>query len=152
MQSQMQRQFLVAGRVTTLTGTAVVGAKVEVKPLTVFGETRRFKTDQMGEFRTVYTVGADFTNVYSPTAEIKVALTITKEGFLKAYVIADAGVRGKAYMVPVALRSTGEDSEVLSQPELVSALASKLNSLGPADGLSAQSEIDYAHVVDEVLC
>ena len=151
MQSQMQRQFLVAGRVTTLTGAAVVGAKVEVKPLTVFGETRHFKTDLMGEFRTVYTVGADFTNVYSPSAEIKVALTITKEGFLKAYVIADAGVPGKAYMASVALRSTEEDPEVLSQAELVSAIATRLKSLGPADGLSAKGEKDFVRGIDEFL-
>jgi len=147
----MQRQFLVAGRVTTLAGTAVVGAKVEAKPLTVFGETRHFKTDLMGEFRTVYTVGADFTNVYSSVAEIKVALTITKEGFLKAYVIVDAGVPGKAYVTSVRLRSTAEDTEVLSQPELVSALASRLKSLGPADGLSAKEEKDYARGVEEFL-
>jgi tetratricopeptide (TPR) repeat protein len=151
MESQMQRQFLVAGRVTTLTGTAVVGAKVEVKPLSVFGDTRHFKTDLKGEFRSVYTVGADFTNVYSPSSEIKVALTITKEGFLKAYVIADAGVPGKAYMVSVTLRSTEDDPEVLSQAELVSALAPKLKSLGPADGLSAKSEKDFARGVEEFL-
>ena len=50
-----------------------------------------------------------------------------------------------------ALRSEEEDPEVLSQAELVSALAPRLKSLGAADGLSSKEEKDYARGIEEFL-
>ena len=151
MQSEMQRHWVISGRVASIAGTPVIGAKVEVKPLTIYGETRTLKTDRMGEFRTEYSVGPDFTNVFFTTPQLNIQVTVAKKSFVKAFAVADCGSADKPLMAMITLRSEEEDPEVLSQAELVSALAPRLKSLGAADGLSSKEEKDYARGIEEFL-
>ncbi len=151
MQSEQQRHWLISGKVASISGTPIIGAKVTVKPLTIYGETRTFKTDLMGEFRTDYSVGPDFTNVFATTPELKIQVTVEKKSFVKAFAVVDCGSADKPLMAMITLRNQEEDPDVLSQAELVSALAPKLKNLGPTDGLSAKEDKDFARGVDEFL-
>jgi tetratricopeptide (TPR) repeat protein len=132
-----QRQWIVAGKVKTLQGDTVPGAKVVVSPTNVTGEFRTLKTDVQGEFRTDYLMNGDYAR------NVIVALTVTKKGYLPAHAIVDLGSPSKPWQIPVTLRDTQEDPALLPQAELVTALLPRLKTLGAADGLSVKSGKDF---------
>jgi tetratricopeptide (TPR) repeat protein len=140
----LQKHWIVAGKVTTLGGDPVAGAKVAVQP-TVEGEFRLLTTNLQGEFQTEYDLNADLVREFS------VVVTTNKKGFLKAHALIDFGNADRTWAIPITLRDPNPDPELLSQADMVSALAPRLKKLGSADGLSAKSEKDYAHGVEEFL-
>ena len=140
----LQKHWQVAGKVMTLEGDPVAGAKVVVQP-SVEGESRILTTDLQGQFATEYTLNADLVKEFS------VVLSVNKKGYLKAHELIDFGNTDRQTAIPVTLRDPTPDPEVISQENFISALAPRLKKLGPADGLSAKSEKDYAHGVEEFL-
>jgi len=141
----LQRQFLVSGKVTTLRGDPVARARVEVAPTGAQGEFRSLQTDLQGQFRTEYRLNAE------RVKDFAIELNVTKKGFLKAHALIDFGDSGKTWVVPVTLRDLREDPKLLALADLISELAPRLASLKSADGLSAESEKDYARGVSEFL-
>jgi tetratricopeptide (TPR) repeat protein len=141
----LQGHWLVAGKVKTLRGDPVAGAKVDVVPTSASGEFRTLVTNFQGEFQTEYWLNVEFVK------EFGVDLKVTKKGFLKAHSIIDFGTSGKPWVIPVTLREAEEDSELLSQADLISGLAPRLKKLGASDGLSTAGEKDYALGVEEFL-
>jgi tetratricopeptide (TPR) repeat protein len=141
----LQRPMVVAGKVTTLQGDPVAGAKVDVWPTNGAGGFRTLVTNFQGEFQTEYLLNSELFK------EFAVDLKVTKKGFLKAHALVDFGSSEKAWAIPVTLREPEEDPELLSQADLISGLAPRLNKLGASDGLSAAGEKDYARGVAEFL-
>ena len=140
----LQKHWLVSGKVMNLSGDPVAGARVYVLP-TVAGESRILTTDQLGQFVTEYTLNADLVKEFS------VVVNVNKKGLLKAHALIDFGNVDKTWGIPITLRDPNPDPELLSQDDFVKALAPRLKKLGPADGLSAKSDKDYAHGVEELL-
>jgi len=139
--------WILTGKVTTLRGDPISGAKVDVQPLSASGRSRSLTTDLQGRFQTEYSFNAELVK------ELSVTLTVTKKGFLKAHETIDLGDSSKAggISITVTLREPEEDSELLSQADLISRLAPRLKKLGASDGLSAAEEKDYARGVGEFL-
>ena len=83
--------------------------------------------------------------------EFIVILTVKKKGFQTAHSYVNYGRTNKTWVVPLTLRPTDEDPDLLSPADLISGLAPKLKQLGPADGLAAKSEKDYTRGVADFL-
>jgi len=141
----LQKRWIVAGKVTTLQGNPVAGAKVDVQPTVASGASRTLVTDFQGEFHTDYFLNIELVKEFS------VELKVTKKGFLRAHALIDFGRADKFWLIPVTLREPGEDPKLLSQADLISGLAPRLKKLGASDGLSAAAEKDYARGVGEFL-
>ena len=56
----LQAHWLVAGKVTTLRGDPVAGAKVDVAPTSASGEFRTLVTNFQGEFQTEYWLNIEY--------------------------------------------------------------------------------------------
>jgi len=138
-------QWLLGGRVTTLQGAAVVGARVQVIPKSFSASIRVQLTDRQGEFQTQYTLNM------GEIKEFAAEVDVTKKGFRKASLFLDYEEGGKIPFIHITLRETGEDSELLSQADLISGLAPRLKRLGSSDGLSAVGAKDYVRGVAEFL-
>jgi tetratricopeptide (TPR) repeat protein len=147
MSGFMRNHWILAGKVTTLRGDPIRGAKVDVESLIASSGFKSLVTDLQGGFQTEYWLNADSAKEFSLT------LTVTKKGFLKAHETVDLGDSFKAggISITVTLREPGEDSELLSQADLISRLAPRLKKLGASEGLSAAVEKDYARGVEEFL-
>jgi tetratricopeptide (TPR) repeat protein len=140
----LQKHFIVAGKVTTLRGDPVHGAKVVVEP-GVSGEFRALQTSLQGEFSTEYYLNAELVKEFSVT------LVVTKKGFSKAREVIDFAASDKTWVIPVTLRSSSENPDLLSQADLISSLAPRLKQLEASEGLSDKGEKDYARGVTEFL-
>jgi len=140
-----QKHWAVAGKVTTLEGNPVAGARVDVAPIVSAGEFRTLTTDRQGGFQTDYWLNGQLVKEFS------VDLKVTKKGFLKAHAIIDYGTSEKTWVIPVTLREAAEDPALLTQVDLISGLAPRLKKLGASDGLSSGAEKDYARGVEEFL-
>jgi len=116
-----------------------------VTPVTSTG-LRTFYTDAQGEFRSEYQM---VTGVGSN--EFIVILSAKKKGFQTAHSYVNFGRTNKTWMVPLTLRPTEEDADLLSPADLIAGLAPKLKQLGPADGLAAKSAKDYTHGMADFL-
>ena len=99
----MQNHWILVGKVTTLRGDPISGAKVDVEPLSASGGIRSLITDLQGRFQTEYGFNADLVK------ELSVTLTVTKKGFLKAHETIDLGDSSKAWIITVTLREPEED-------------------------------------------
>src|SRR5208337_2480630 len=122
-----QRNWLVSGKVTTLEGYPVARAKVEVAPTVAGGTFRTLMTDLQGQFQTEYWLNFD---VFK---EFAIELNVTKKGYLRAHALIDFGSSGKTWVIPVTLREPKEDPKLLSQADLISGLAPRLNKLKASD-------------------
>jgi len=138
-------QWIVAGKVTTLQGGPVVGARVQVVAKSFYSTTRSLLTDRQGAFQTDYSLNLE------EVKEFAAEVTVTKKGFRKATLFLDYGEASKTIVIHVTLREPKEDSELLSQTDLVSGLAPRLKKLKSSDGLSGAGEKDYARGVAEFL-
>ena len=142
--NELQKHWSVAGKVVTLHGDPVVGAKVGVTPTAAAGEFRTLQTNFQGEFRTEYYLNAQYAKEFS------IDLKVTKRGFLPAHALIDFGSSEKTWLIPVTLREPeSEDSQLLTQTALMSGLVPRLSKLKASDGLSGGSEKDYARGVEE---
>jgi tetratricopeptide (TPR) repeat protein len=137
--------WTVAGKVTTLRGDPVPGARVEVAPTLTSGAIRTLATNLQGEFQTEYRL--TFENV----KEFGVDVRVTKKGYLKAHTLVDFGASNRTWVIRVTLRDAEESPELLPQAELIARLAPRLKKLTASDGLSAAGEKDYEHGVMEYL-
>ena len=111
--NELQKHWSVAGKVVTLHGDPVVGAKVGVTPTAAAGEFRTLETNFQGEFRTEYYLNAQYAKEFS------IDLKVTKRGFLPAHALIDfgssektlvnscyaAGTRGRGLRPALAARS-----------------------------------------------
>jgi len=137
--------WAVAGKVTTLDGRPVAGARVELLVTSISGGTRSLVTDNQGAFQT------DFSLNVEVVRDFAVDFKVTKKGFQRARALVDFGESGKTWVVPITLRRPTEDPRLLSQAELISGLAPRLGKLQAGDGLSAAGEKDYARGVSQFL-
>ncbi|MEJ2008631.1 MAG: carboxypeptidase-like regulatory domain-containing protein [Acidobacteriota bacterium] len=137
-----RKSWVVAGRVMTMEGSIIPGARVQVSPLEV-GEYRLFKTDASGEFQTVYSLKVAWVR------DFMVQLTVSKKGFQTAHELVDLADYPKPVRLPITLRPDEQDLSLLSQESLNTHLLPELQSLGPADGISAKSEKAYAKGIHE---
>ena len=81
----LRNRRIFAGKVTTLQGDPIRGAKVDVESLSAPGGFRSLTTDLQGGFKTEYLFNAELVKEFS------VILTVTKKGFLKAHETIDLG-------------------------------------------------------------
>jgi tetratricopeptide (TPR) repeat protein len=139
----LQKHWIVAGKVMTLQGDPIRGARVTVIPTNASGEFQTSDTDFQGMFRAEYALSADLVK------ELTVDVTITKKGFLKGHALIDLGDPDKPQLRPFTLRDPNEDPNLLSQADFVSKLAPRLKTLQASDGISSASEKDYARGVSE---
>jgi len=140
-----QKHWIVEGIVKNMKGEPVSGAKVVVAPLSGAADERPLQSDLLGRFRTEYWLNADLTR------DFRFQVLASKKGYLKAHETVRFMEADKAWAIIITLRDPQPDPDLLSQEELVPALSSRLKNLGPADGLSAKSEKDYARGVDDFL-
>jgi hypothetical protein len=105
-------------------------------------------TDNKGEFFTQF-------QFYWETDEVKhftVTLRISKKGFQPAHKYAEIKASPTGEGIAVTLRAIKpEDPTLLSQADLIKAIAPRLRQLGPAEGLSPKQDKDYARGVQEFL-
>jgi hypothetical protein len=137
--------WIVGGRVTTIQGVPIAGAKVQVVPKSFSASMRTLFTDRQGAFQVDYSLNL------VETKELAVEVDVTKKGFRKATLFLDYAEASKTNIIRVTLWEAGEDSELLSQADLISGLAPRLKKLRSSDGLSAAGEKDYARGVAEFL-
>jgi Tfp pilus assembly protein PilF len=137
----VQGIWIVAGHVKTAQGAPVRGASVTVSPVTAAGP-RNLTTDAQGEFRTEYqsVIGA-------VSGGFSVILTVKKKPFLTAHAYANYGSSNRTWVIPLTLRESEEDPDMLSSQDLIAALAPRLRQLGPEQGLPTKSEKDYTRAV-----
>jgi len=135
----------LAGKVTTLRGDPVGGARVDVIPTGVSVGIRTLTTNLQGEFR------ADYSLSLESVKELAIELRVTKKGFRTAHSFIDLGEPSKTWVIPVTLQEQAENPRLLAQAELISGLAPRLNKLQAPDGLSAAGEKDYGRGVSEFL-
>ena len=139
------RVWVVAGKVMTLEGNVIQDARVRVSPLGG-GESRIFNVDASGEFQTFYSPRVEWV---TDNTVFKVEVTVSKKGYRTARVWIDLGDFPGPVRLPITLLPEEEDSRLLSRQDLNSHLLPELQSLGPGDGISANSEKEYAKGVQE---
>jgi tetratricopeptide (TPR) repeat protein len=137
--------WFVQGRVKTLQGDPVGGARVTIAPVNVSGGLRSLSTDLQGEFRTEYSLNLE------SAKQLILDLKVTKKGYLRAHALITFEEAGKTWVIPVTLREAQEDPRLLPQADLIAGLAPRLKKLTAADGLSTAGEKDYARGVTEFL-
>jgi tetratricopeptide (TPR) repeat protein len=137
--------WVVGGKVMTLQGDPVSGARVEIVVTSVSGGVRSLVTNAHGEFQTDYSLNLEVVKSFA------IDLRVAKKGFLRAHALIDFGQSNKTWVIPVTLREPKEDPRLLPQAALISGLAPKLAKLTASDGLSAAAEKDYARGVAEFL-
>ena len=140
-----QKHWVVKGVVKDIDGNPVQGARVVVEPLSGSAEQRPFQSDVLGRFYAEYWLNADLTR------DLRFQVVASKKGYLKAHEVVHFLDAGKTWTIIVTLRSPQPDADLLSQEDLIPALAARLKNLGAPDGLSQKSEKDYARGVDDFL-
>jgi len=140
----LQKRWVVAGKVETLQGDPVAGAKVDVQPRGASGAFRSLVRDFQGMFQTDYWLNLELFKEFS------VELKVSKKGFRPAHSLIDFGKSDKPWLIPITLRELADDPDLLSQADLISGLASRLDKLKASDGLSAAGGKDYARGVGEL--
>lgn len=133
----------VSGQVRTAEGEPVRDANVTIT--TNSGTTfTSVSTDEIGNFR------MDFMLTFTPK-EFIATVAVTKKGYPVAHGYASDGGSGKPISILIRMRRPPNDPMVLSEAALVSGLAPKLRSLGPADGLGSKDLKAYQKAADEYL-
>lgn len=140
-----QKAWVIQGIVRDLDGNPVQGAKIYVAPLNGGTQPRPLQSDVLGRFNTQFNLNADFTK------DLTLQVVATKKGYLKAHESVHFLQPDKVWGIIITLRTPQADADLLSQEDLIPALASRLKNLGPADGLSQKSEKEYARGVDDFL-
>ena len=141
----LYNMWFIQGRVRTLQGDPVGGAKVSIGPVNASASPRSLLTDLQGEFRTDYSLNLE------GVKEFTIDLKVVKKGYLRAHAIITFEESGKTWVIPVTLREAPEDPNLLPQADLIAGLAPRLRKLTAADGLSAAGDKDYARGVTEFL-
>ena len=106
-----------------------------------------YVTDKDGDFQSVF-------NLFDPAMgrHFIAFIKVSKKGFQVAHKIVQMDQKTNELSFVITLRpSEPEDPNLLSQADLVKALSPRLLQLGPADGLAAKVQKDYARGVQEFL-
>lgn len=143
---EAERIWTVFGRVTTIDGRPVGGAKVQVDIGPPDRKPQLLETNLLGEFKTQYTLEA---KVYT---KLRVELVASKAGYLEARESVEfTSTAKKTWEVPLVLRETAQDSNLLPLEDFVSSLAPRLR-VSAAVGLVAESaRKDYQRGAEEFL-
>jgi tetratricopeptide (TPR) repeat protein len=143
----MSAQKVVAGRVFTTKGEPLAHAMVSITN-NAGARPQLLTTDEKGEFYYQYLFNWE-------TDEVKhftVVLKVSRKGFQPAHKIVEVSASPVGKGIPVTLRPVqSEDPTLLSQADLIGGVAPRLKQLGPADGLAANDQKDYARGVQEFL-
>jgi len=140
-------QKVIACKVFTPQGEIVPHAKVEILN-NAGGPFYLLLTDGRGEFDAVYEFFEESEAVKNFTATIK----ISKKGFQTARRIAQSPASAGAPRTVITLRPVEpEDPALLPLADLIESVAPRLRQLGPADGLPAKFQKDYARAAQEFL-
>jgi tetratricopeptide (TPR) repeat protein len=137
---------VLAGRVYSPKGTPVAGAEVEVTN-SAGAKFQVFFTDKDGDFLAGF-------HLLDPEAarHFVATLKVTKKGFQVAHRIAEMSGPVNNLSIAISLHlAEPEDPALLSRAELITEVAPRLRQLGPADGLLAKQEKDYARGVQDFL-
>jgi tetratricopeptide (TPR) repeat protein len=137
LQEKVPRRWDIAGKVVTLRGDPVPGAKVQAETQ-MSSKRQTLTTNSDGDFHTF------FQREMKVTGQLDVRLTVRKKGFLPAQRLVEYNASALATAVRITLRPAQQENDTLSQEELISNLGPRLRELGRADGLSARAEKDYA--------
>ena len=137
--------WFIQGRVKTLQGDPVGGAKVTILPVDASASPRSLLTDLQGEFRTDYSLNLE------GVKQLTIDLKVIKKGYLRAHALVTFEEIGKTWVIPITLREAPEDPNLLPQADLIAGLTPRLKKLTAADGLSAAGDKDYARGVTEFL-
>ena len=145
--TSIRTQRLVAGKVYTTKGDPVIGASVGIAN-NAAAPYRVVQTDKHGQFRADY----DFFDETEAVKHFTVTLQVSQKGFQVARRVVEISSSVTVAGIPVTLRPLQpEDPYLLSQADLIKNLAPRLRQLGPADGLPATDEKDYARGVQKFL-
>jgi tetratricopeptide (TPR) repeat protein len=137
---------LVGGKVRTARGDPVIHATVEIQNSAAGATKRVVLTDTQGEYRTEYQI------LNQQAMDFSVTVTVKKKGFRDAHKFGDMSKANNNFGWIITLRPLQpENPNLLSQVDLIKGVAPRLRQLGPADGLSAKDEKDYARGVQEFL-
>ncbi len=136
--SDLQREWLVAGRVKTVQGYPVRGAGVTISAPNNTA-TRYLPSDVDGEFQYQFSVLAEESNRFI------VFVTVKKKGFETTHSYINFGNSDKSYWIPLTMHEVQvEDPEQLSMSDLTKGLTPTLKQLGVPEGLAVKSQKDYA--------
>ncbi|HEV2493205.1 MAG TPA: tetratricopeptide repeat protein [Terriglobia bacterium] len=139
-----KQDWHVFGRVTSLDGEPIAGAKVRADVGGGTSSVKMLDTDLQGNFRTDFSLDAQ---QYS---RLSVKLTVIKPGYLDAHESVDFGSSDKTWEIDLMMRSRTGDPDQLSAESLVAALAPRLRT--SARGLaSGSARKDYERGVAEFL-
>ena len=141
----IQRTYPLDGKVQTIRGEPIRGAKVTLRVTKMAGAIRELHTDEQGEFSTQTTISMEIVEGF------EVEVKAEKRGYMTAHEIVDFGTSGKTWKMTITLRDLREDANLLVQEDLIADLAPRLKQLSSADGLSGKSVKDYEHGVKEFL-
>jgi hypothetical protein len=144
LQPQVPKRWDIVGKVVTLDGDPVPGAKIEAETISPV-KRQSFTTNSGGSFRT------SFQLKMASEAGLDLKLTVKKRGFLTAHALIEYAASGVDRYIQVTLLPEHEDGNLLPRKDLISHLGPRLKELGPSDGLSAKGEKDYAQGVADLL-
>lgn len=144
LEGRAHKSWDIVGKVVTLQGDPVFGARVEAEALS---PTKRqsITTDQVGNFETSFQLNM------ARSAGLQLRLTVQKKGFLTAHALIEFGASGADRTLRVTLLPAHPEEGFLSQKDLVASLAPRLKELGPSDGLSDRAKKDYDQAVTDFL-
>jgi len=139
-----KQDWHIFGKVTSLDGEPIGGAKVRADVGSGMGSVQTLDTDLQGNFRTEFSLDAQ------QYARLSVKLTVIKEGYLDAHETVDFGASNKTWEIDLMMRSKTQDPDQLSTENLVAALAPRLRTSGR--GLpSGAARKDYERGAAELL-
>ncbi|HLW80249.1 MAG TPA: tetratricopeptide repeat protein, partial [Terriglobia bacterium] len=130
-----KQDWHVFGRVTTLDGEPVGGAKVRADVGGGIGSVKEIDTDLQGNFRTDFNLDA---KQYS---RLTVKLTVTKPGLISALETVDFGASDTTWEIDLFMRPKTEDPDQFSLESLVGTLGTRLRMIS---GVSAAARKDYS--------
>ncbi len=137
---------VVAGQVTNPKGEPVVHANIEIRA-NAGVPPRLIQTDAMGRFQSDY----EFLTETDEVRHFNVTLKISKKGYRPMHKFTEISA---TKLIPISIimhPEQPEDPTLLSQADLIKAVAPRLRQPGPADGLAAIYEKDYARGAQEFL-
>jgi tetratricopeptide (TPR) repeat protein len=144
-QFQQVRNWVIFGRVTTLDGQPVSGAKVRVDIGVSAQRPRTLQTNVQGEFKTEYGLDAKL------HTKLRVEVIAAKPGYRDAWETADFEAVSGTREINLILRQKADDFDVLPAAALVASLAPRFRAPGADSSLPASGRKDYLQGVAQFL-
>jgi tetratricopeptide (TPR) repeat protein len=144
-QFQQMRNWAIFGRVTTLDGQPVSGAKVHVDIGVPAQRPRTLQTNLQGEFRTEYGLDAKL------HTKVHVDVVAAKSGYRDAWETADFEAVSGTREINLILRHKADDFDVLPSGTLIASLAPRFRAPGAESSVPASGRKDYMQGVEQFL-